>query len=96
MTFWRAETLIYALAIGATALQSPAEARALQLDEVVQAALNNGQQVKHADIKLNLAEARLREAMESGPAAPMTRDDWDELERNVWERHRRAGAERRP
>lgn len=41
-------------------------------------------------------EARLREAMESGPASPMTRDDWDELERNVWERHRRAGAERRP
>ncbi len=40
-------------------------------------------------------EARLREAMESGPATPMTRDDWDELERNVWERHRRAGAEQR-
>jgi antitoxin ParD1/3/4 len=33
-------------------------------------------------------EAKFREALESGPATPMTRDDWDELERNVWERHR--------
>jgi antitoxin ParD1/3/4 len=35
-------------------------------------------------------EARLREADESGPATPMTRDDWDELERKVWERDRQA------
>jgi len=33
-------------------------------------------------------EAKFREALESGPATPMTRGDWDELERNVWERHR--------
>jgi antitoxin ParD1/3/4 len=32
-------------------------------------------------------EAKLREALESGPAEPMTREDWDELERKVWERH---------
>jgi antitoxin ParD1/3/4 len=34
-------------------------------------------------------EAKLREALESGPAEPMTRGDWDELERKVWERHHR-------
>jgi antitoxin ParD1/3/4 len=32
-------------------------------------------------------EAKFREALESGPATPMTRDDWDDLERRVWERH---------
>lgn len=37
-------------------------------------------------------EARLREALESGPATPMTRDDWNELERRVWERHQQAQA----
>ena len=35
--------------------------------------------------KRNL-EAKLREAIESGPAEPMTREDWDELERNALER----------
>ena len=35
-------------------------------------------------------EVKFREAMESGPATPMTPDDWGELERNVRERHRRA------
>ena len=34
-------------------------------------------------------EAKLREAHESGPSEPMTREDWDELERKVWERHHR-------
>jgi putative addiction module CopG family antidote len=37
-------------------------------------------------------EARFREALESGPATPMTRDDWNELERRVWERHQQAQA----
>lgn len=37
-------------------------------------------------------EAKLREAIESGPAEPMTREDWDELERKVWERHHREPA----
>jgi antitoxin ParD1/3/4 len=32
-------------------------------------------------------EAKLREALLSGPATPMTREDWDTLERQVWERH---------
>jgi hypothetical protein len=41
-------------------------------------------------------EVKFREAMESGPATPMTRDDWDELERNVRERHRRARAAQQP
>ena len=41
-------------------------------------------------------EAKFREAMESGPATPMTRDDWDELERNVRERHGRAQADQPP
>jgi antitoxin ParD1/3/4 len=31
-------------------------------------------------------EAKLREALESGPAEPMTREDWDELERDARER----------
>ena len=35
-------------------------------------------------------EVKFREAMESGPATPMTPDNWGELERNVRERHRRA------
>ncbi len=35
-------------------------------------------------------EAKFREAMESGPATPMTPDDWQQLERNVWERQRQA------
>ncbi len=33
-------------------------------------------------------EAMFREALESGPAIPMNRDDRDDLERMVWERHR--------
>ncbi len=37
-------------------------------------------------------EAKFQEAMESGPATPMTPDDWQQLERNVWERHRQARA----
>ena len=32
-------------------------------------------------------ETKFREALESGPATPMTGEDWDELERRVWERH---------
>ena len=40
-------------------------------------------------------EAKFREALESGPASPMTRSDWDELERNVSERHRRRQAQQR-
>jgi antitoxin ParD1/3/4 len=32
-------------------------------------------------------EAKLREALLSGPAEPMTREDWGDLERRVWERH---------
>jgi antitoxin ParD1/3/4 len=33
-------------------------------------------------------ETKFREALESGPATPMSREDWDELERHVWERDR--------
>ncbi len=32
-------------------------------------------------------EAKLLEALEDGPATPMTREDWDGLEKRVWERH---------
>ena len=38
-------------------------------------------------------EAKFREALESGPATPLTRDDWNALERNVWERERREQAQ---
>lgn len=40
-------------------------------------------------------EAKFREALESGPATPMTRGDWDELERNVWERHNQQQSQPR-
>jgi hypothetical protein len=39
-------------------------------------------------------EAKLREALESGPATPMTREDWDELRRRVWEREAQEQTER--
>jgi antitoxin ParD1/3/4 len=40
-------------------------------------------------------EAKLREATESGPAEPMTREDWDEIEREGLERlARQQRAER--
>jgi hypothetical protein len=32
-------------------------------------------------------EIKLREALLSGPAEPMTREDWDKLEHCIWERH---------
>jgi hypothetical protein len=32
-------------------------------------------------------EIKLREALLSGPAEPMTGEDWDKLERCIWERH---------
>ncbi|MHB1558606.1 MAG: ribbon-helix-helix domain-containing protein [Isosphaeraceae bacterium] len=35
-------------------------------------------------------EAKLREARESGPAEPMTREDWDEIEREGLERLKRS------
>ena len=40
-------------------------------------------------------EVKLREAIESGPAEPMTREDWDEIEREGLERlARQQRAER--
>lgn len=35
-------------------------------------------------------EVKLREGIESGAATEMTTTDWDALERQVWERHRRS------
>ena len=32
-------------------------------------------------------EAKLREGVESGPATPMTREDWDNIRREVHRRH---------
>ncbi|MDR3619658.1 MAG: type II toxin-antitoxin system ParD family antitoxin [Paludisphaera borealis] len=37
-------------------------------------------------------EAKFREALDSGPATPLTRADWDDLERRVWERHGQTPA----
>ncbi len=31
-------------------------------------------------------EAKLLEGIDSGPATPMTREDWNDLKRRVWER----------
>jgi Arc/MetJ-type ribon-helix-helix transcriptional regulator len=33
-------------------------------------------------------EAKLDEALASGPSEPMTREDWESIEREVWERDR--------
>lgn len=32
-------------------------------------------------------DTKLLEGLDSGPATPMTRGDWDELKRRVWQRH---------
>jgi antitoxin ParD1/3/4 len=39
-------------------------------------------------------EAKLREALESGPSEPMTREDWDEIEREGLERLARERSQR--
>jgi antitoxin ParD1/3/4 len=39
-------------------------------------------------------EAKLREALLSGPAEPMTREDWDEIRREGLERLARERSER--
>ncbi len=39
-------------------------------------------------------EAKLREALESGPSEPMTREDWDEIEREGLERLAREPSKR--
>jgi antitoxin ParD1/3/4 len=33
-------------------------------------------------------DMKLLEGLDSGPATPMTRDDWDELKQRVWDRER--------
>jgi hypothetical protein len=35
-------------------------------------------------------DAILLEGINSGPSTEMTKEDWDELERRVWERHEQA------
>ena len=39
-------------------------------------------------------EAKLREALASGPSEPMTREDWDEIEREGLERLARERSKR--
>ena len=39
-------------------------------------------------------EAKLREALESGPSEPMTREDWEEIEREGLERLARERTRR--
>jgi antitoxin ParD1/3/4 len=39
-------------------------------------------------------EAKLREALESGPSEPMTREEWDEIEREGLERLARERSKR--
>jgi antitoxin ParD1/3/4 len=50
--------------------------------EYVQALIREAQ-IRAAKEEL---DARLVEGLESGPATPMTKGDWDELKRRVWER----------
>lgn len=42
----------------------------------------------------SLVMEKMREAIESGPAEPMTREDWQELEMLVWERQKKQNVER--
>jgi antitoxin ParD1/3/4 len=44
-------------------------------------------ELQKREAKQNL-ESKLHEALMSGPAEPMTREDWSELERRVWDRQR--------
>ena len=37
-------------------------------------------------------EALLLEGLDSGPSREMTRDDWEELRRRVWQRNAESGA----
>jgi len=37
-------------------------------------------------------EVKIREALDSGPATPMTREDWDSIEREALERWDRENA----
>ena len=50
------------------------------------------------DLRKKKAESlvieKMREAIESGPAEPMTREDWQELEMLVWERQKKQNVER--
>ena len=39
-------------------------------------------------------EAKLREALESGPATPMTREDWDSIEQEAMDRLARERSQR--
>ena len=48
-------------------------------------------EVQRRQVKREI-EAKLREGLESGPSSPMTREDWDAIER---EGLRRASARRR-
>jgi antitoxin ParD1/3/4 len=41
-----------------------------------------------------ILEAKLREALMSGPSEPMTREDWDEIEREGLERLARERSQR--
>jgi antitoxin ParD1/3/4 len=38
-------------------------------------------------------DAKLLEGLESGPATPMSKADWDELKRRVWEREQNGQSE---
>jgi antitoxin ParD1/3/4 len=38
-------------------------------------------------------DAKLLEGLESGPATPMSKADWDELKRRVWEREQNGQNE---
>jgi antitoxin ParD1/3/4 len=41
---------------------------------------------------LDALAAKIDEARAEGPTEPMTREDWDALERNIWERHHQEQA----
>ena len=44
--------------------------------------------VRRREVKKEI-RAKIIEGLNSGPSTPMTREDWDMLERRVWERHSR-------
>jgi antitoxin ParD1/3/4 len=51
--------------------------------------------IREAQIRAAKADldAKLLEGLESGPATPMSKADWDELKRRVWEREQNEHTE---
>ncbi|MDR3622231.1 MAG: type II toxin-antitoxin system ParD family antitoxin [Paludisphaera borealis] len=66
-----------------------AEGRYGSADEYVQALLERDERKRRARRAL---DAKIQEGLDSGPSTPMTREDWDSIERRAVERWEREKA----